>query len=347
MHVSAIWWIATIALVLAITALDLFLNRGQTHITVKHAIRWVLFYVVIALTFGGAIIIGFGPAYGGQFIAGWLTEYSLSADNLFVFLVLMTRFSVPEYLQLRVLTIGILIALVLRAGLIALGAAAISEFSWVFFIFAAFLLYTAWNLLRSGHGDEEQDVQEESPPAVVGFIGRVIPSTPVWHGGRPVVRQNHRWIATPMLITMIAIGVTDVLFALDSIPAIFGLTKEPFLVVTANAFALMGLRQLFFVVRDLLDRLRHLDTGLSIILAFIGVKLILEALHENSLPFLHGGEPIHAVPVVSTALSLGFIIGVLAVVTLTSTLANRRDAARDAVVKQGDFAKAKDDSAAA
>ncbi|GLY13708.1 TerC/Alx family metal homeostasis membrane protein [Kineosporia rhizophila] len=326
MDVSAAWWIATIALVLGITAVDLVANRGQTHITIQHATRWVLFYVGVALAFGVAIWIGFGPSYGGQFIAGWLTEYSLSADNLFVFLVLMTRFSVPEYLQLRVLTIGILLALVLRAGLIAVGAAAISQFSWVFFIFAAFLLYTAWNLLRSKHGDPEHEAEDEAPPAVVGFIGRVIPSTPVWHGGRPFVKQNHRWIATPMLITMIAIGVTDVLFALDSIPAIFGLTKEPFLVVTANAFALMGLRQLFFVVRDLLDRLRHLDTGLSVILAFIGVKLVMEAFHENSLPFLNGGEPIHSVPVVPTWASLGFIVAVLITVTITSTLANRRDA---------------------
>lgn len=228
----------------------------------------------------------------------------------------------------------------LRAGLIALGAAAISQFSWVFFIFAAFLLYTAWNLLRSSHSGPEHDVEEESPPAVVGFISRVIPSTPVWHGGRPFVKQNHRWIATPMLITMVAIGVTDVLFALDSIPAIFGLTQEPFLVVTANAFALMGLRQLFFVVRDLLDRLRHLDTGLSIILAFIGVKLILEAFHENSLPFLNGGEHIEAVPVVPTWASLAFIISVLITVTITSTIANRRD--ERAAVVSGTL-EAKDD----
>ncbi len=326
MDVSAAWWIATIALVLGITIVDLVLNRGQTHITIQHATRWVLFYVAVALVFGLAITIGFGPGYGGQFVAGWLTEYSLSADNLFVFLVLMTRFSVPEYLQLRVLTIGILMALVLRAGLIAVGAAAIHQFSWVFFIFAAFLLYTAWNLMRSKHDTAEADAEDEEPPAIVGFIGRVIPSTPVWHGGKPFVKQNHRWIATPMLITMIAIGVTDVLFALDSIPAIFGLTQEPFLVITANAFALMGLRQLFFVVRDLLDRLRHLDTGLSIILAFIGVKLIMEALHENSLPFLNGGEPIHAVPAVPTWASLSFIVAVLITVTITSTLANRRDA---------------------
>ncbi|MBT0772783.1 TerC/Alx family metal homeostasis membrane protein [Kineosporia sp. J2-2] len=340
MHVSATWWIATIVLVLGITTVDLVLNRGQTHISIQHAVRWVLFYVAVALAFGVAIFIDFGASYGGQFIAGWLTEYSLSADNLFVFLVLMTRFSVPEYLQLRVLTIGIMIALVLRAGLIALGAAAIHQFSWVFFIFAAFLLYTAWNLLRSGH-DEDSDAGEEAPPSVVGWIGRVIPSTPIWHGARPVIKQNHRWIATPMLITMIAIGITDVLFALDSIPAIFGLTKEPFLVITANAFALMGLRQLFFVVRDLLDRLRHLDTGLSIILAFIGVKLIMEAFHDNNLPFLNGGDPIHAVPVVPTWLSLGFIIGVLGVVTVTSTMANRRDA-RTAALAEGAVAS-KDD----
>lgn len=325
MHVSATWWLVTIALILGITAIDLHLNRGQQRITIRHAVGWVIFYVVVALAYAVALTIGFGPSHGGQFIAGWLTEYSLSADNLFVFLVLMTRFSVPEYLQLRVLTIGILMALVLRAVLIAIGAAAIAQFSWVFFIFAGFLFYTAWNLLRPDADTDEPDPDEQTPPAVVGLINRVVPSTPIWHGAQPFVRQNHRWLATPMLITMLAIGVTDVLFALDSIPAIFGLTQEPFLVVTANAFALMGLRQLFFVVRDLLDRLRHLDTGLSVILAFIGVKLVLEALHDNSLPFVNGGEPIHAVPLVPIWLSLGFIIGTLALVTVTSMLANRRD----------------------
>jgi len=347
MHVSATWWLVTVALVLGITAIDLLLNRGQKHITIHHAVGWVLFYVAIALVYGVALTVGFGPSYGGQFIAGWLTEYSLSADNLFVFLVLMTRFSVPEYLQLRVLTIGILLALVLRAGLITVGAAAIAEFSWVFFIFAGFLLYTAWNLLRSGSQDEETSAADEDPPAVVGLIRRIVPSTPVWHGARPFVRRGHRWLATPMLVTMLAIGVTDVLFALDSIPAIFGLTKEPFLVITANAFALMGLRQLFFVVRDLLDRLRHLDTGLSIILAFIGAKLVLEALHDNNLPFLNGGEPIHSIPVVPIWLSLGFIIGTLGVVTITSTLANRRDVPAPAAASTDDAAQPKEDSQAA
>jgi tellurite resistance protein TerC len=319
--ITATWWLGTLAVIAALMIVDLTVSGRHSGASAARSVRWVLLYVACALAFGLVITFAFGPAYGGQFIAGWLTEYSLSVDNLFVFLVLMTRFAVPDHLQLRVLSIGILLALVLRAVLIAVGAAALDRFSWLFFLFAAFLLYTAWNLLRT----KQADADEAASPTVVGLIQRVLPSTPVWHGSRPFVRAGGRWLATPMLITMISIGVADVLFALDSIPAIFGLTREPFLVISANAFALMGLRQLFFVVRNLLDRLRHLDRGLAVVLAFIGVKLVLEALHENSLPFVNGGEPV-PVPVVPTAASLGVIVFVLAVTTITSLVAAGRDA---------------------
>jgi tellurite resistance protein TerC len=302
-------------------------------------VRWVIFYVAVALLFSLVLGLSFGATYGGQFVAGWLTEYSLSVDNLFVFLVLMTRFAVPDHLQLRVLTVGVVIALVLRAGLITAGAAALAQFSWLFYLFGAFLIYTAWSMLRADRQSEAADADAErnpgepaeDEPGTVRLLNRIVPNTPVWHGTKLFVRQNGHRLVTPMLLTMLAIGFTDVLFALDSIPAIFGLTQEPYLVITANAFALIGLRQLFFVVRGLLDTLEHLSKGLSLVLAFIGAKLILEALHENSLPFLNAGRSLHWAPLIPTWVSLAVVVGIILLTALTSTIASRRRAAREAV----------------
>ncbi len=282
--------------------------------------------------------MGFGAAYGGQFVAGWLTEYSLSVDNLFVFLVLITRFAVPNQLQLRVLTVGVVIALVLRGGLIAAGAVALARFSWFFYLFGAFLIYTAWSMVRSDHEGEARTTEDEpnpgepaeDEPGPVRLLNRFLPNTPVWHGTRLFIRQNGKLLVTPMLLTMLAIGFTDVLFALDSIPAIFGLTQEPYLVITANAFALIGLRQLFFVVRGLLDKLEHLSKGLSLVLAFIGAKLILQALYENSLPFLNRGEPIGWAPEIPTSISLAVVVAIILLTALTSTFTSRRRASREA-----------------
>jgi tellurite resistance protein TerC len=337
MHVTTAWWAGTLAVIGLLLLVDLVISARLGHNSTRQSARWVVFYVAVALVFGLVLSLSFGASYGGQFLAGWITEYSLSVDNLFVFLVLMTRFAVPDHLQLRVLTVGVVIALVLRGGLIAVGAVALARFSWLFYIFGAFLIYTAWSMVRSDHqGEAEADSNRaddpkapEDEPGTVRLLNRLLPNTPVWHGGRLLIRQNGRLLVTPMLLTMLAIGFTDVLFALDSIPAIFGLTQEPFLVVAANAFALIGLRQLFFVVRGLLDTLEHLSKGLSLVLAFIGAKLVLEALHQNSLPFLNGGEHVEWAPEIPTVVSLGVVVGIIAFTALTSMVTSRRRARQE------------------
>jgi tellurite resistance protein TerC len=230
----------------------------------------------------------------------------------------MARFQVPRKLQQGALMVGIIIALVLRGIFILLGAAVIERFTWVFYLFGAFLIYTAIQLVRSRH--EEEDYEEN---AFIRQMRKVLPITPDFHGSKIRVRQDGRKYWTPMIVVFLALGTTDLLFALDSIPAIFGLTREPFIVFTANVFALMGLRQLYFLLGGLLTRLVYLSLGLSVILAFIGVKLVLEAVHENSLPFINGGEPVHAVPSIPIWLSLTVILGVLVVATGASLLKTR------------------------
>jgi tellurite resistance protein TerC len=321
MNVTPVAWVLTVVGVIAILVTDLVLVSRRPHKpTVREATRVVVFFVLLALAFGGVVWAVWGSTYAAEFYAGWLTEYSLSLDNLFVFVIIMARFAVPAALQQTVLIIGILLALVLRGVFIAVGAFVIERFSSVFFLFGAFLIWTAWTLMRGG--DEEDEFEEN---ALIRWVGRVVPLTPDYHGVRLRVHVDGRRLWTPMLIVMIAIGTTDLLFALDSIPAIFGLTKEPYLVFTANAFALMGLVQLFFVLGGLLDRLRYLNLGLAVILAFIGVKLILEALATNSLPFLNGGEPVEWAPEISVAVSLGVIVVVLAVTASASLLVDRRE----------------------
>ena len=330
MQVTITWWVGTLAAIGLLLAIDLVISGRLGAQTTRRSARWVVFYVLVALIFAAVIGASFGATYGGQFLAGWITEYSLSVDNLFVFLILMTRFAVPQHLQLRVLTVGVVIALVLRGGLIAVGAVALAQFSWLFLFFGGFLLYTAWSMVRSDHAgdaavDDEPD--PEDVPRTVRLLNGLLPNTPVWHGTKLFIKQNGAWLVTPMLLTMLAIGFTDVLFALDSIPAIFGLTTEPFLVVSANAFALIGLRQLFFVVRGLLNRLEHLSKGLSLVLAFIGVKLVLEALHENTLPFVNDGRSIEWAPEIPTAVSLAVVVGIILTTALTSMIAERWRAA--------------------
>ncbi len=321
MNVPSWVWFATIAGLLALIVVDLFIvDRNPHEVKVREATRWVIFYVTLAALFGIGVWYFAGGQYAGEFFAGYLTEYSLSVDNLFIFVIIMTTFAVPPKHQHRVLLIGIVIALAMRGVFIAVGAAAISRFSWVFYLFAVVLLATAYQLARNGIGREE----EYKENALLRWIRKVFPVSKEYEGTKLFVTKNGKRLATPMLIVMIAIGSTDLLFAVDSIPAIFGLTQEPFLVFTANVFALMGLRQLYFLLGGLLKRLVYLSIGLSIILAFIGVKLVLEALHENSLPFLNGGEPL-PVPTVGIGLSLGVIIGVLAVTTVASLIKSRYD----------------------
>ena len=316
------WWLwaGTVAGVLALLGFDLHVvGRRARRPSMKEVTGWVVFYSLVAIAYGVLILVLHGGRYAGEFYAGWITEYSLSVDNLFVFVIIMSRFAVPAAYQQRVLTVGIVLALCLRALFIAVGAAAIARFSWVFYVFGAFLIYTAWNLTRH---HEERD-SERRDNLVLRTVRRVLPTTTSYEGRKLITRVNGRALITPMLVVMIAIGTTDVLFALDSIPAIFGLTKEPFLVFTANAFALLGLRQLYFLIGGLLDRLVYLSYGLAVILGFIGVKLILEALHANTLPFLAGGKPIHIGPDISITFSLCFIVGTLIVTTVASLLKDR------------------------
>ncbi|MEI4271832.1 TerC family protein [Klenkia sp. LSe6-5] len=298
--------------------------------SVREASIWVTFYVSLALLFGLVLLAVTNGDYATQFYAGWLTEYSLSVDNLFVFVIIMARFQVPRKLQQEVLMIGIIIALVLRGVFILAGAELIERFTWVFYLFGAFLVYTAINLVR---GEDDDDYEEN---ALIRRLRKVLPLTSEFHGSKLRVQQGGKKFFTPMIVVILALGTTDLLFALDSIPAIFGLTREAFIVFTANVFALMGLRQLYFLLGGLLKRLVYLSYGLAVILGFIGVKLILEAVHDNSLPFLNDGEPITAVPEIPTWLSLVVILGVLLVVTVASLLKTRGQAPEDADVPAED-----------
>jgi tellurite resistance protein TerC len=286
---------------------------------------------------GAAVLFGLGIWYfsggqmAGEFFAGWLTEYSLSVDNLFIFLLIMAKFAVPEKYQQSALMIGIVIAIVLRGIFIAVGAAAIENFSWVFYIFGAFLIYTAVNLARQGEPDED----ESSENLLIRWSRKALPISRDYDGAKMTTHEAGRRLFTPMLIVMIAIGTTDLIFALDSIPAIFGITQEPYLVFTANVFALMGLRQLYFLLGGLLDRLIYLSYGLAVVLGFIGVKLVLEALADNHLPFVNGGDPVAWAPHIPIWLSLTVILGTLAVATVASLIKSARDRRRELASARG------------
>jgi tellurite resistance protein TerC len=286
---------------------------------------WVCFYVALAVLFGLAVFHFSGPRYGGEFFTGWVTEYSLSVDNLFVFVIIMSRFNVPRKYQQKVLMVGIVLALLMRGAFIAAGAAAINRFVWVFYLFGVFLLYTAVQLMRS---HDTADYQEN---ILVRWSRRALPMTKDYNGGKLrsqgkiASKGNGKRLFTPMSVVMLAIGTADLLFAVDSIPAIFGLTKEAYLVFAANVFALMGLRQLYFLLGQLLERLVYLSWGLAIILGFIGIKLILEALRENNVPFLNDGDTISWVPHVPIWLSLGVIIVTLAVTAAASLRKTAKD----------------------
>ncbi|BDZ64537.1 tellurium resistance protein TerC [Agromyces mangrovi Wang et al. 2018] len=285
--------------------------------TIGESARWSAFYIALALLFGVGIGIVSGWTFGGEYFAGYLTEKALSIDNLFVFLIVMTSFAVPKIYQQKVLMIGIVIALVLRGVFIAVGAALIENFTWVFYLFGALLLVLAYQQAFSHDGANPADGR------FMRFVRRHLRVTDEYHGDRLTVRRDgQRWV-TPMLLTIIAIGFVDLIFAVDSIPAIYGLTEEAYIVFTANVFALMGLRQLFFLIGGLLERLVHLAQGLAVILAFIGVKLLIHALHENELPFINGGEPVTVIPEIPIWLSLVFIATTIAVATVTSLVTTR------------------------
>jgi tellurite resistance protein TerC len=313
-------WFLTVGVLVAVLAFDVFIIGRRPHEpSMRECSYAIAFFCVLALLFGLGVWYLSGGTYAGEFFGGWLTEYSLSIDNLFVFIIIMNRFAVPARLQQTALLIGIILALVFRGIFIALGTAFIHYFSWAFYIFGIFLVYTAWTLVR--RRDDESDYGERGVSRLVR--GR-LPATSDYHGVKLTVRENGKRVITPMLIVIVALGSTDVLFALDSIPAIFGLTQEPYLVFAANVFALMGLRQLYFLLGGLLTRLVYLSLGLSVILAFIGVKLVLEALYENSLPFINGGHGV-PVPTIPIWLSLGVILLTLAATTIASLVRAPRD----------------------
>lgn len=324
MDVSLTVWVITIVVIAGFFVFDFFAHVRHAHEpTLKESGFWSAFYIGIAVIFGVIVHWQWGGVFGGEYFAGYVTEKALSVDNLFIFLLIMTSFAVPRAYQQKVLLIGIAMALLMRGVFIGLGAAAIEAFSWVFYIFGAFLLYTAIKLVIEHMRDTPDHPVPSDESFLVRLIKRVLPTTDEYHGDKLTVRTKAGRVLTPMALALVAIGMADLLFAMDSIPAIYGLTQEPYLVFTANAFALLGLRQLFFLIGGLLDRLIYLSYGLSIILGFIGVKLVLHALHENTLPFINDGQPI-MVPEVPTNVSLMVIIGVLLVTTVASLVVSRR-----------------------
>lgn len=323
MDVPALFEIVSLIVIVLVLAGDIVLAYARPRVpSLKESGAWVAFYVALALVFAVLLLIVGGADHATEFVAGWLTEYSLSIDNLFVFIVIMSGFAVPRKHQQEVLMVGIILALVFRAIFIVIGAQLIASFSWIFYLFGAFLVYTA---ITQAFGSEHGDAQNGR---LVRFLRRHLAVTDQYDGGRVRTTVDGRRMWTPILIVLVAIGSTDVLFALDSIPAIFGITQSPFIVFTANVFALMGLRQLYFLLGDLVERLRYLKYGIAFILAFIGVKLVLHALHENSLPFLNGGKHLDGVPDIGTGTSLVVIVVAMAVATGASVIAIRKDKAR-------------------
>ncbi len=321
MGVSTTIWVITCVVMLGLFVFDFFAHVRVAHEpSFRESAIWSTVYITLAVIFGFFIWWHWGGQYGGEYFAGYVTEKALSVDNLFVFTVIMASFAVPRIYQQKLLLIGIVMALVMRAGFIAVGAAAINTFSWVFYLFGAFLIFTALKLARESGHEREAEVERES--RLVKLVRRFVPTSDDYDGDKFLTRIDGRRAVTPMMLALVAIGFTDLLFALDSIPAIYGLTEEPYIVFTANAFALMGLRQLYFLIGGLLDRLVYLSAGLAIILGFIGVKLLLHALHKNTLPFINGGNYVD-VPEISTGMSIS-VIGVVLLVTTVASLIRTR-----------------------
>lgn len=315
MHITGLQWGVTIAFILGLLAYDFFFHVRKAHEpTIKEAAVWSAVYVGLALAFGLVILWWDGPQFAAEYYGGYITEKALSVDNLFVFLIIMASFKVPRADQQKVLLFGIIFAIIARTIFILLGAAAIERWSWVFYLFGLILIYTAGNLIKGEITDTEED---EANNFVVRLAKKLFHTVDYYDGDKLFTVENGKKVMTPMLLVMVAIGGTDILFALDSIPAIFGLTQEAYIVFTATAFSLMGLRQLYFLIDGLLDRLIYLSWGLSIILAFIGVKLLLHALHENTLGFINNGQPVHVFEI-EIHHSLIVIVGVLVITVLAS-----------------------------
>lgn len=316
MDVSPLVWTLTIVGILGLVAFDFIFHVRVPHApTLKESAVWSALYVGIAILFGIGVLVFGGASMGTEYFAGYITEKALSVDNLFVFLVIIASFKVPREEQQKVLLFGIVFALIARTGFIFLGAALINTFAWIFYLFGIILLITAGNLLKpESDGDADN--------FVIRIAKKLFHTTDYYDGDKFFTMVDGKKALTPMLLVMVAIGGTDILFALDSIPAIFGLTQNVYIVFTATAFSLLGLRQLYFLIDGLLDRLIYLSYGLALILAFIGVKLVLHALHENNLPFINDGEPVPVIEV-STGLSLTVILGILAVTVLASLFSKK------------------------
>ena len=302
-----------------ILVLDILLIFKRPHIpSAKESTLFIVFYAGLACLFGLLLWQLFSVERATEFFAGWLTEYSLSLDNLFVFVIIMAKFSVPRKYQQEVLMVGVILALILRGAFILVGAALIESFSFIFYVFGAFLLYTAWHQAFRSHSDEE-----ESESKLIVWLRKRVEVSKDFDGAKIRTLVNGKKIFTPMLIVFVAIAATDVMFAFDSIPAIFGITEDPFIVFTANVFALMGLRQLYFLLGGLLDRLEYLKYGIAFILAFIGVKLVAHAMHVNELPFINGGQHIEWAPEIPTTVSLAVIVASIVVSAVASVIAAR------------------------
>lgn len=339
MQVSPLIWIITIAVTIVFFVYEFFVHVRKPHEpSIGESARWSVFYISLALLFGVGIGALSGWEYGGEYFAGYLTEKALSIDNLFVFLLVMGAFAVPKIYQQKVLMVGIIIALVLRGIFIAVGATLIENLSWIFYVFGALLLLLAYRQAFSNH---------EGDPAnnrFMRFIRRHLAVTDEYHEDRLTVKKDGKRFVTPMLLTIIAIGLVDLIFAVDSIPAIYGLTDQAYIVFTANVFALMGLRQLFFLIGGLLERLVYLSQGLAVILAFIGVKLVFHALHVNELAFINGGQPLLWIPEIPISFSLIFIAATITVATVASLFKTRGNQKRPAAPAPSDPSTTKDDS---
>ncbi|HET6672628.1 MAG TPA: TerC/Alx family metal homeostasis membrane protein [Agromyces sp.] len=319
-----VWFeVGSLVVLTLILIADLLLVIKRPHVpSFKESTLWVVFYVALALIFALLMFLLGDAQHAGEFITGWLTEYSLSMDNLFVFVIIMARFAVPKKMQQEVLMVGIILALIFRGVFILLGAQLIENFSWIFYIFGAWLIWTAYQQAFVAHDDDDTD----NP--LVRMLRRRVRISDDFDGIKLRTMVDGTRVFTPILFVFIAIGTTDLLFALDSIPAIFGITQSAFIVFTANIFALMGLRQLYFLLGGLLERLEYLKYGIAFILAFIGVKLVLHALHVNELPFLNDGEPIEWAPEISTWASLAVIVAAMAVATIASLIKARMESGR-------------------
>lgn len=311
MNVTTNIWLISVAVILGLLLFDLLASTRKAHdVSFKEATFWSIFYIAVAIGFGAWIWADFGAQFGKEYFAAYIVEKSLSVDNLFVFLIILSNFAVPSIYHQRVLMVGIVLALVMRALFIAVGAAALKAFAFTFVIFGAILLWTGIKLFQ--HWDEDPDPTENP---IVRFAQRKLNMTQEYHGGKVFIKENGKRVATPLLLVMIAIAATDLLFALDSIPATFGVTQEAFLVFSANAFALLGLRALYFLIKNLVSKLIYLSMGLAFILIFIGVKLIMVWAHEEW----------ESVPKISTNLSLSVIGAILLISTVASLIKSKRD----------------------